>query len=370
MKKTGENIAARLTKKKLKTLIHDPLKSAEAVKLHYVSDKDKGIVRIKSGGGFTYKALGKEITDAVTLDRIKGLVIPPAWTDVWICALPNGHLQATGFDTKNRKQYRYHPMWNALRGQTKFVHMGDFGAVLPEIRRKVNADLALDGLPMKKVLATLVSLIDHTGIRVGCNMYEKMYGSFGLTTLKNRHVKINGTEATFTFTGKKGVPQHILLRSKKLAKIISQCRDIPGKELFQYLDENGDRKQVDSGMVNEYIKAVSGKEFTAKDFRTWIGTLSAVEAFKDAVAYDSDADIKKKIVEVVDIVAGRLGNTRTVCKKYYIHPAVIDHYSKGTIAKFFESSQTGSVSGLSTEEIALLKMIDNERDAVITTVQL
>ncbi len=358
--------ATTITGRKARSLFEDPVKCAEAINLVYITDKEAGISRVKKGNGFAYLMDSKEITDGETLDRIKKLVIPPAWHEVWICALPNGHLQATGVDTKNRKQYRYHPMWSSLRAQTKFVHLSDFATALPGIRKQIKADLALGGLPVRKVLATVVALMDETGIRIGGSAYEKMYGSFGLTTMKDKHVKINGSETIFSFKGKKGVYHNISLKNKKLSKIVRQCKDIPGKELFQYLDEDGQRKHIDSGMVNDYIREISGSHFTSKDFRTWVGTSCAVELFKSAPNCDKEADIKRTVVEVIDSVAKRLGNTRTVCRKYYVHPAVIDHYSHGTIGKFFDAVVCDD-NGLSAEENALIKILGkcNEITALV-----
>ncbi|MCD6011657.1 MAG: topoisomerase [Flavipsychrobacter sp.] len=344
-------------KKKIKSLLNDPEQCAAAASLVYVNSSEQGILRHRHGKGFSYTLDNAKISDRNILSRIKSLVIPPAWRQVWICSLPNGHLQATGFDAKNRRQYLYHPLWTALRGETKFMHLQDFGRKLPEIRRQVKADLALNGLPLKKVLATIVSVIDQTGIRIGSSAYEKLYGSFGLTTMQNQHVTVSGTKAVFSFKGKKGVFHNITLKSRKLAQIIRRCLDIPGRELFQYFDENGERKKIDSGMVNDYIREISGDNFTSKDFRTWVGTVCALETFRDAGAYNTDAELKRKVAGVVDVVAQRLGNTRTVCKKYYIHPAVIEHYTEGTLMKFFSPSPN-EAGELSAEEIALMKILE------------
>ncbi|XZF14783.1 DNA topoisomerase IB [Chitinophagaceae bacterium MMS25-I14] len=276
----------------------------------------------------------KKVADKETLQRIRSLVIPPAWENVWISPLPDGHLQVTGLDARGRKQYRYHPMWNVLRNHTKFYHLLDFAQILPQIRQQAEADLKLTGIPKRKVLAAVVTIMENTSIRVGNNFYEKLYGSFGLTTLKDKHVQINGTEITFSFKGKKGVYQQTAFKSRRLSRIIKQCRDIPGKELFQYYDENGRRHSIDSGMVNEYIRELSGGDFTAKDFRTWAGTLHALEELIQAETATNITDVNKRITEAIDSVARHLGNTRTVCRKYYIHPLIPELYSNGTLAKY------------------------------------
>jgi len=325
-----------LPKRKLKSILANPEKTAEAVNLVYVNDTDnKGITRKKSGKSFKYYLQNKQITDKATLARIKSLVIPPAWENVWICVLENGHLQATGTDIRKRKQYKYHPYWNSLRNHTKFYHMLQFGEALPQMRLHIEKDMAQNTLTQTKVLATVVSLMERTNIRVGNNFYEKLYGSFGLTTLKDRHVNIDKTQMHFTFKGKKGVYHKIDLKSRRLARIVQQCKDIPGKELFQYYDEKGKHHAIDSGMVNNYIKEISGAGFTAKDFRTWAGTVNAFLAFKEIGEAETDTQTKKNIVTVLDKVAERLGNTRTVCKKYYVHPLILSLYENHSIQQYF-----------------------------------
>jgi len=356
----------RLTSKKLNKLLFDNTKSAEAVNLVYVSSTDPGILRIKTDKGFVYKRNNRIVRDEDTILRIKRLVIPPAWENVWICDNPLGHLQVTGTDKMGRKQYKYHPLWNTLRNHTKFNHLSDFGKTLPAIRQRLQKDLSQKGLPLTKVLATIVSLMQLTCIRIGNSMYEKLYGSFGLTTLKDQHVKINGSEVKFSFKGKKGVYHDISMNSKKLANIVKQCRDIPGKELFQYYDENGERKSIDSGMVNSYIKQISGGNYTAKDFRTWEGTLQALEAFKDMPPPATITESKRKVVEALDIVAKRLGNTRTVCKKYYVHPVVIDLYTNSTLIKFIgQKSSEPKTNSLVGDEGILLKILEISKITVI-----
>jgi DNA topoisomerase-1 len=352
----------KIKKQKLKALLSDVVKSAEAVDLIYVSDTDAGISRKRKGKDFIYTLGGKQIKDKDQLLRIRKLVIPPAWENVWICVNENGHLQVTGFDVLHRKQYKYHPSWNALRNQSKFSNLLSFGENLPAMRKHLEKDISVQGLPLNKVLATVVSLMQCTCIRIGNSMYEKLYGSFGLTTLKDQHVKINGSEMKFSFKGKKGVYHDIKMKSKKLARIVQQCRDIPGKELFQYYDDGGHRKTIDSGMVNSYIKDISGASFTAKDFRTWAGSLHALEAFEKVGAADTITATKKNIVTALDMVAEQLGNTRTVCKKYYVHPVIIDLYTNNSLSKYLkkidEIVACNTNSELSGSEKILMKILE------------
>ncbi len=352
----------KIPRKKIANIVNDPVKTAAAVNLKYVSDTEPGIERIKNGKSFNYQFKENIVADNDNLQRIKSLVIPPAWEQVWICKLSNGHLQATGLDIKKRKQYKYHSLWNSLRNQTKFFRLYEFGKVLPSIRLQLEKDLALPGLPMEKVLATVVSLMERTHIRIGNNFYEKLYGSFGLSTLKDKHVNINGANLKFAFKGKKGVHHDISIKSKKLAAIVKQCRDIPGKELFQYYDDNGDRKSIDSGMINEYIKGIAGSDFTAKDFRTWAGTVQALLAFKELGFYETTTESKKKVVEALDMVSKELGNTRTVCKKYYVHPGVIDMYENKSLEKYIQQLDTIEVddnkTDLTAEEKIVMKILE------------
>jgi len=345
-------------KRKLKGLLQDTEKSAQVINLVYVSDKDPGIGRSRRGKNFIYTKNGKRVTDKNDLLRITKLVIPPAWENTWICSLSNGHLQATGYDTKKRKQYKYHSLWSQFRNQTKFFQLLEFGKKLPAIRDRVAKDLAKPGLPLEKVLAALVVIMQETNIRVGNDIYEKLYGSFGLTTLKDKHVKINGNSVKFCFKGKKGIYHQVDLKSAKLARIIKQCRDIPGKELFQYYNENGDRSSIDSGMVNEYIKNICCDNFTAKDFRTWTGSVYALEAFIDFGSCETETEKKKNIVQAIDIVAKKLGNTRAVCKKYYIHPAIEELYLNGKLQAFLNIKPSGIKDQFSEAEFILLKILE------------
>src|ERR1043165_2947965 len=243
----GTDSGVKLSRRKLSKLVIDHASSAEAINLRYVSDKEPGITRVRKGKDFGYELAGKEVTDKQTLARIRPLVLPPAWEEVWICKDANGHLQGTGIDARGRKQYKYHPDWSALRSQTKFYHLYEFGKALPAIRACMDHDLARTGLPVEKVLAALVAIMQHTGIRIGSNEYEKLYGSFGLSTLKDKHGRISGSEVKFSFRGKKGLDQQLTLKSRRLARIVKQCRDIPGEELFQYTDPDGKHYAADSG---------------------------------------------------------------------------------------------------------------------------
>ena len=348
-----------LKKSLLKKLSQDdPVATAKAGQLVYVSCKDEGIERIKAGKGFKYTYRNKPVKDKSTLQRIRSLVIPPAWRDVWICRIPEGHLQATGLDIRNRKQYKYHPLWNELRNKTKFYRLPALGRSLPSIRKQLEKDLALQGLQKNKVLAAVVSLMDKTGIRIGNEFYEKLYGSFGLTTLKDKHAEITGNKLKFTFRGKKGVEHTIALKSRKLAKIVQNCRDIPGKELFQYIDEEGKRQSIDSGMVNDYIRTLVNEDFTAKDFRTWCGTVVALTAIIENGLPEGDA--KKKVIAVLDKVSEQLGNTRTVCKKYYVHPSLLEMYEDGKLEKLLRKKVNGTKNenGLSPVERSLVNILE------------
>jgi DNA topoisomerase-1 len=351
-----------IPKRKIKAISKDPEKTANAINLTYVNDCQQGIQRIRQGKDFIYKNGNKKITGKATLQRIKSLVIPPAWEQVWICALTDGHLQATGIDVKKRKQYKYHPHWNALRNHTKYFRLLEFAKVLPAVRKQLEKDLAAPGLPAEKVLALIVSLMEKTNIRIGNNFYEKLYGSFGLTTLKDRHVTINGTELNFFFKGKKGVEHKIKLKSRKLAALVKKCRDIPGKELFQYYDESGNKKPVDSGMVNNYIKKISGADFSAKDFRTWSGTVVAFVAFKELGIPETVTEKKKNVIEVLNRVSAQLGNTKNVCKKYYVHPVILSIYENQALQKYLSGNAVVAANEsnnlLYPEEQVMIKILE------------
>ncbi len=353
----------KVSKKKLKSIVKDEEKTARAANLVYVTDKEPGIERRQKGEKFEYYFKEEKIKNDEELLRIKHLVIPPAWVKVWICKKENGHLQATGFDVKNRKQYRYHPHWNSLRNHTKYYRLIDFGKVLPSMRLQLERDLSMPGLPLNKVLAAVVCLTERTNIRVGNSFYEKTYGSFGLTTLKDKHVKFNGNAVSFAFVGKKGVAHDITLKNKKLAAIIKKCRDVPGKELFQFYDEDDNRRSIDSGLVNNYIREISKGDFTAKDFRTWAGTVQAFLALKSIGCCDTQAETKRRIVEALDIVSEQLGNTRTVCKKYYVHPLILSLYESKKLEKYIEGldniEKNDNKSDLTPEEKVVMKILES-----------
>lgn len=350
---------------KLEKIGRDPKITAKAVGLRYVSDSSPGYTRKKSGKGWSfYDAEGKLVKDKELISRFTRLVIPPAYTNVWISPYENGHLQFTGIDAAGRKQYRYHPGWNQIRNQSKYHRLQTFASYLPAIREQVDKDLARHNPGHEKVVALVVRLMELTSIRVGNESYQKLYGSFGLTTLQNRHIKIDGSTIRFEFKGKKGVQHKVSLQSRKLARLVKQCRDIPGKELFQYYDEAGDRHSVDSGDINNYLKEITGEDFTAKDFRTWAGSVSALYAFKTAGEFTNVTECRKKIVSVIDEVAVTLGNTRSVCKKYYVHPSVIKSYEEGTLFKYIselDEEKDVKAAELNQAEKALLTLLETEK---------
>lgn len=339
----------------------DYSKAAKAADLVYMTDETEGIRRLKKGNGFSYSYKGKRIVGEDEILRIRKLAIPPAWTNVWICPKENGHLQATGTDAKGRKQYRYHKLWEQLRNETKFHRLYEFGKVLPQLRLQLEKDLAKRELTEDKVIATVISLMERTYIRIGNDDYEKLYGSYGLTTLKDKHVKVNGDTVQFSFTGKKGIEQNIKLKHRRLAKMVKQCRDIPGKELFQYYDEDGNRQTIDSGMVNQYIKEATGGDFTAKDFRTWAGTLDVLRAFCTIGEPENETACKKNVLEALDDVSKKLGNTRTVCRKYYVHPGVLKMYEEKALAKYLREldaiEKSDNKTDLTHEEKVLMKVL-------------
>ncbi|MBF2006741.1 MAG: DNA topoisomerase IB [Chlorogloeopsis fritschii C42_A2020_084] len=345
-------------------LVIDPIESAELVGLHYVSDTTPGIWRQRVGEEFCYfDANGKKICDETELTRIKALVIPPAWSEVWICPHSQGHLQATGRDAKGRKQYRYHSHWQKVRSQTKFTRMIAFGQALPKIRQHVQADLALGGLPKEKVLATVVKLMEITKIRVGNEEYAQTNKSFGLTTMRDRHVNISGSKLRFKFRGKSGVEHDIDVSDRRLAKIVKSCQDIPGQELFQYLDDDGHRQAIGSGDVNDYLREITGLDFTAKDFRTWFGTVLAAQELYDLGQFTSQTAAKKNITQAIKNVAQELGNRPATCRKYYVHPAVLEAYTDGsllaTIEKELENKQNVPKLELRPEERAVCKILEH-----------
>jgi DNA topoisomerase-1 len=327
----------------------DPLESAAEAGLRYVSGYGPAIRRIRSGRSFRYLGPdGKPLRDPKHLNRIRSLVIPPAWTDVWICPSPNGHLQAVGRDAKGRKQYRYHAAYRAVRDQAKFSRMIAFGAVLSVIRRRVEHDLQLRGLPREKVLATVVRLLETTFIRVGNEGYAKENDSFGLTTMHDRHVRIAGPKVLFCFRGKSGQAHSIELNDERLARIVKQCRDLPGYEQFQYVNDSGERRLIGSEDVNRYIREITGHDFTAKDFRTWAGTLLAARELHAAGPCPNPSAGKRTIVGALKTVARQLGNRPATCRKYYVHPAVLDAYSTGFLFPVMQEGekQHGDYAGM------------------------
>jgi DNA topoisomerase-1 len=324
-----------------------------------------GISRKRAGTGFTYVgADGRRIRDKREVARIRSLAIPPAYTDVWICPHPDGHIQATGRDARGRKQYRYHPRWREVRDVTKFERMLEFSRVLPAIRERVSKDTAKPGLSREKVIATVVSLLECTGIRVGNDEYARANRSFGLTTLRDHHVAISGSKLQFQFRGKGGKVHDVVLTDRRLARIVARCQAIPGETLFQYEDENGERQTVDSADVNAYLRDIAGQDFTAKDFRTWSGTLLAVAALRELGPAASQKEAKSVVLQAIDRVAEQLNNTRAVCRKYYVHPAVFEAYMAGTMLTGLGNGNAKAAAeaaaGLSDEERAVVRLLNRQ----------
>ncbi len=340
----------------------DAVTSAEAAGLRYVSDDEPGFQRRRTARGFRYvDTNGAPIRDEATLQRIRSLAIPPAWTDVWICPWPDGHIQATARDAKGRKQYRYHPRWREARDLAKYDRLRAFGEALPGIRARVEADLARPGLPREKVLAAVVRLLERTHIRVGNDEYARSNESYGLTTLQDDHAQIRRGKIVFEFRGKSGKDHQIDLKDSQLAQIVKRSRDLPGQRLFQYLDENGTPRAVTSGDVNAYLRDITGQDFTAKDFRTWAGTVLCAQCLADIGAARTKTDARKAIVRAVDQTAEQLGNTRAVCRKSYIHPTLLDSYEAGDFAPRWERlgrqvSRKGR-AGLEPDEAALMAFL-------------
>lgn len=363
---------SRLNHRQMLVIDQDYQRTATVASLVYVSDAMPGIIRLKKGKGFSFLYQEKRVQDKAQLNRIRKLAIPPAWTAVWICPLENGHLQATGKDARNRKQYRYHAAWQAVRNETKYHRLYEFGKSLPALRSQLEKDLTRAALCEEKVLAAVVSLMERTYIRPGSNSYEKLYGSYGLTTLKDKHVAVNGQSIQFSFRGKKGINHTISLKNKRLARIVQACRDIPGKELFQYYDAEHNRRSIDSGMVNNYIKQATGFEFSAKDFRTWAGTLNILRSFRSIGDALTEAARKKKVVEALNEVSLQLGNTRTVCKKYYVHPGIIRLYEEDQLQQYLKEldnlEEPDDKTGLTHDEKVLMKILRMLNSSPATTV--
>jgi DNA topoisomerase-1 len=323
------------------------------------------------GAGFRYAdSTGRTIRDKQTLARIKSLVIPPAWSDVWICTAPNGHIQVTARDARGRKQYRYHPLWRKVRDENKYEHLVSFGHALPVIRQQVDRDLALPGLPREKILATIVRLLETTMMRVGNEEYARSNGSFGLTTLRDKHVRVDGARLRFQFRGKSGVQHLVELNDRRLARIVRRCRDLPGYELFQYLDDTGNCRSIDSEDVNAYLRTISGCDYTAKDFRTWAGTLLAAVALREFEKFDSQTQAKRNLVRAIESVAAKLGNTPAICRKCYVHPAIMEAYLDGAmlgaVQHRAEKLLSEDVHSLNPEEAAVLALLQQrlQRPAV------
>ncbi|WP_288099546.1 DNA topoisomerase IB [Pseudomonas sp.] len=323
--------------------------------LHYVDDTQPGIRRKKQRGKFCYfDPAGQRITDPDEIRRINALAVPPAYTDVWICADPRGHLQATGRDARGRKQYRYHPRWREVRDLDKYSRLRDFGLALPKLRKRLEALLAAPGFSRDKVMATVITLLDATLIRVGNTQYARDNRSYGLTTLRNRHVEINGSAILFQFRGKSSVEHQITVKDRRLARIIKRCQEIPGQNLFQYLDENGERHSITSSDVNAYLQTLTGADFTAKDYRTWAGSALALAVLRE-LQWQPESEAKRHVVEMVKNVARQLGNTPAVCRKCYIHPAVLEGFVLGTLAQLPRPRMR---KGLRAEEVGLAMLLD------------
>lgn len=327
-----------------------PLPEALPADLHYVDDTSPGITRRKLRGKFCYfDPQGQRITDAAEIQRINALAVPPAYTDVWICTDPRGHLQATGRDARGRKQYRYHARWREVRDADKYSRMLEFGRTLPRLRKRLEAILATPGFSRDKVMATVITLLDVTLIRVGDSQYARENRSYGLTTLRSKHVEVNGSAIAFQFRGKSGVEHQITVKDRRLARIIKRCQEIPGQNLFQYLDEHGERHAISSSDINAYLKTLTGAEFTAKDYRTWAGSAAALAGLR-TLGWETETEAKKHIAEMVRQVARQLGNTPSVCRKCYIHPAVLEGFLLGTLKQL---PKPRARKGLSEEEAGL-----------------
>ncbi|MBL7952793.1 MAG: DNA topoisomerase IB [Flavobacteriales bacterium] len=330
-------------------LLRDAERNARLVKLNHVKASQPGIVRLGKAPRFRYAKGGKPVRDEITLARIRSLAIPPAWTGVWICADAQGHLQATGFDVKGRKQYRYHPHWTQARGQVKFDHVLELAQRLPVLRAQLHQHLSLPGLPEEKVLAAVVRVMEHTHIRIGQESYARANGSYGLSTLKDRHLQRKGGGLRFVFRGKTGIAHDIALGSPRLSRIVQRCKALPGQDLFQYIDAEGRPRPITSGQVNAYIQRVTNAPFTSKDIRTWKGTVLAFQALAGVPAPTSASEGQRVVNEALDSVARGLGNTRSVCRKHYVHPRVLEAFLNGDLV--------GATQGLRARQ----RMDRNER---------
>ena len=351
-------------KKKIDKLevVTDPQGAAEEAGLRYVTDEKRGYTRARRGKNFVYfDTEGNEIRDEARILRLNRLAIPPAYTDVWICPAPNGHIQATGRDNRGRKQYRYHDRWREVRDENKYEKMLVFAKTLPKIRRRLRKDLKRRGLPREKVLATVVQLLERTFIRVGNESYAKENNSFGLTTMRNRHVRVRGAKLRFRFRGKSGKEHDIDLEDGRVARIIKSLQDLPGQEVFQYFDEVGERHRITSEDVNEYLREITGEDFTAKDFRTWAGTVLAAIALSAQEAFENKSQAKKNVKVAIAAVASILGNTPAICRKCYVHPGIFETYLDGKLVEALGPRTTqvleDSIGDMRSEEIAVLKFL-------------
>lgn len=337
-----------------------PTHAASAAGLHYTLDERPGFTRVRAGKGFAYRdTLGRAIRDPSVLARIRSLAVPPAWTDVWICPGATGHLQATGRDSKGRKQYRYHPRWREVRDENKYQRLLAFARLLPRVRARVQSDLGRPGLPRPKVIATVVRLLETTLIRVGNEEYARANRSYGLTTMRDSHVDVSRGRVRFRFRGKSGRDHVVDLRDPHLGRIVKRCQELPGQQLFQYLGENGRRRAVESADVNAYVREVAGADFTAKDFRTWAGTVLAAWALHELATGASARPSRRSVVRAIEAVAGRLGNTTSVCRKCYVHPAVIEAYLDGSLPGTLRGRLTAEArrSGLRPDEARVLQLL-------------
>ena len=357
---------AKLRKEKKKIaqlkIVTDPEEAAEDAGLRYVSDEQPGYTRKRKGDGFEYfDTDGKPIKDEQRILRINRLAIPPAYKDVWICPTLNGHIQATGRDDRGRKQYRYHERWREVRDENKYERIIVFGQALPKIRRRLNKDLALPGLPRNKVLATVVQLLERTFIRVGNEEYARENKSFGLTTMRNRHVDVDSSNVRFSFRGKSGVNHEVDVDDRRVAKIVRKLQDLPGQELFQYVGKEGEKHSVTSEDVNDYLREITGQDFTAKDFRTWAGTVLGAMALQAQDAFENKTQAKKNVKDAISAVAKILGNTPAVCRKCYVHPAVLETYLDGDLIEGLkqqtEKTLSESLPDLRSDEAAVLSFL-------------
>jgi DNA topoisomerase-1 len=341
----------------------DPRRAARVADLTYVTNAAPGIRRQRFGRGFRYlKPDGRVLRDPVELARLRRLMVPPAWRDVWICPDPHGHIQAVGRDSRGRRQYRYHPRWRQLRDEAKFSRVVAFGRALPTIRARVDKALSRPGLSREKVLALVVRLLEITLIRVGNEEYARENASFGLTTLRRRHVAVSGGELRFRFRGKSGKEHAFGIRDRRLSRIVKRCQELPGQELFRYLDGRGRKRGVGSAEVNAYLRSISGRDFTAKDFRTWAGTVRAAYALNALASFSSARQAKRSLTRAVESVAARLGNTPGICRRSYIHPVVVEAYLGGALADALrESPSRPGRDGLNPHEQAVLSMLAADR---------